>query len=145
MARSAATKINEAIQKFVARVIRKLTTDTVANLQRAPSKGGTPVDTGWARANWIASIGTPVTTTAGTRADAEAGKIDKSAAEQGLVNILAYTSPKIGNVYISNNVPYIELLNAGTSKQAPPMFVEMAIQKAITQDLLRGMSKRRRK
>lgn len=142
MARSAATKINEAIQKFVVRVMQKLTTDTVANLQRAPSQGGTPVDTGWARANWIPSVGTPVNAPAGTRADAEAGKIDTNAVPQGVSQVLSYSSIKLGNIYISNNVPYIELLNAGTSQQAPPMFVEMAIEKAITQDLLRGLRRR---
>lgn len=142
MARSAATKINEAIQKFVVRVMQKLTTDTVANLQSAPSQGGTPVDTGWARANWIPSVGTPVNAPAGTRADAEAGKIDTNAVPQGVSQVLSYSSIKLGNIYISNNVPYIELLNAGTSQQAPPMFVEMAIEKAITQDLLRGLRRR---
>lgn len=142
MARSAAEKINEAIQKFVVRVMQKLTTDTVANLQSAPSQGGTPVDTGWARANWIPSVGTPVNAPAGTRADAEAGKIDTNAVPQGVSQVLSYSSIKLGNIYISNNVPYIELLNAGTSQQAPPMFVEMAIEKAITQDLLRGLRRR---
>lgn len=135
MAGDLAKKINEAIQKLVVRVVQKVTLDTVANLQAAPSEGGTPVDTGWARANWVPSIGAPVTATAGTRAEAEAGQLDTNAVTQGTQQVLGYKSVRQGNVYISNNVPYIELLNNGYSPQASPFFVQDAIAKAVLQDL----------
>jgi hypothetical protein len=41
----------KAAEGFAEKVVRKLALDIVANLVAAPSEGGTPVDTGWARAN----------------------------------------------------------------------------------------------
>lgn len=126
-----------ALAGFVERIIKKLALDIVANLTAAPSDGGTPVDTGWARANWIPRIGAPATGTAGTRAQAEAGNVSTLAQTLGQAVLLGYKLP-MGRVYISNNVPYILRLNEGHSKQAPRGFVQKAITKAVKVDLPRG-------
>lgn len=34
------------------------------------------------------------------------------------------------SIFVTNNVPYIQLLNAGSSSQAPAGFIEMAVQAA---------------
>ena len=46
-----------------------------------------------------------------------------------------------GNIFISNNVPYILALNDGTSRQSPAGFVQNAIQKAVRVDI-QGFSSR---
>jgi hypothetical protein len=87
----------------------------------------TPIDTSRARTNWVPSIGEPATSevpfvpgVAGSTA-AEAHRIAMDAAKQIAGQI------KLGNkVWLSNNVPYIRQLNAGSSQQAPAMFVEKA-------------------
>lgn len=102
-----------------------ITLGTVAGLKRAPSEGGTPVDTGWARANWVPSIGDPVDHEVGSR---EA--VDASAQTAGEGKLPGYRL-QMGKIWITNNVPYITRLNAGSSPQAEPGFVERNITEAI--------------
>lgn len=82
----------------------------------------TPVDTGWARSNWIPSIGVPYPDTVGSR-DA----INAAVQSQGVARLLGWNFSE-GVAWLSNNVPYIGFLNEGTSAQAPAGFVERAIQ-----------------
>ena len=75
----------------------------------------TPVDTGRARANWLPSLNAP----------------SVSLVEPGQKPDIGATlsSYKIEDtVFISNNLPYIQRLNNGYSKQAPAGFVEDAIE-----------------
>jgi hypothetical protein len=127
-----------SLEQFVERIIRKLALDIVANLVRAPSEGGTPVDTGWARANWVPRIGEPFRGTAGTREQAEAGNVSGAEQGAGQASLLGYRLER-GRVYISNNVPYIGRLNDGYSRQAPRGFVQAAVAKAVRVDLARGL------
>lgn len=85
----------------------------------------TPIDTGWARANWIPSLGEASKVTVGAP-DAP------STAEQtaGLAAVLAFKLED-GRLFVSNHVPYIGRLDAGSSTQAPAGFVRTAIAKAI--------------
>lgn len=47
-------------------------------------------------------------------------------------NSIKLDKVKFGHtLYITNNVHYIDLLNEGYSTQAPPQFIENAVQKAI--------------
>jgi len=120
--------VMSALDRFSESFIKKITLDVVANLSRAPSEGGTPVDTGWARANWLASVTQPITEPAGTPESVEAAEGEK---EAGLGRVLAYRLTA-GPVFISNNVPYITRLNDGSSDQAAEGFVQRAIQEAVT-------------
>lgn len=91
----------------------------------------TPVDTGRARSNWLVEIDAPA---AGTREPySEGSKLGLSetenlngALEQGASKIAQY---KVGNseIHITNNLPYIEELNNGSSSQAPENFVEIGV------------------
>lgn len=119
-----------ALEGFVTLLVKKIVLDVVANLQRDPSEGGTPVDTGWARANWIPNIGRPVSNTAGTRMQAERGQLPGDSAAGVAKIALTYKLPSV--VYISNNVPYILKLDAGSSKQAPKGFVRKAVIEAVS-------------
>jgi hypothetical protein len=85
----------------------------------------TPVDTGWARANWIPSKGQPKTEAAGTPE-----QIDSGASTAGVAEVVTWTVSE-GPIYVTNNVPYVGRLNAGSSKQAPEGFVESEIRAAV--------------
>ena len=81
----------------------------------------TPVDTGRARANWhvVANDPDPPVTTE-TDPDGSAAKARAAADAREI---------KLGDVaYISNGVPYIELLEHGSSQQAPNGMLALARQ-----------------
>lgn len=93
----------------------------------------TPVDTTWARSNWLGSVGTPderaipnlrreqkLAQVGGRQGEAAAGRA-----------VLARYKLSDGAAYIVNSVPYIVELNSGSSTQAPTAFVQLAIERAI--------------
>lgn len=84
----------------------------------------TPVDTGWARANWIPSTGAPVASPDGSRESVTAG-----AQAAGTAQVAGFTGA--GPVFVSNAVPYIEALDAGHSQQAPSGFVRASVEKGL--------------
>jgi hypothetical protein len=117
-----------ALEGFTENLIRKMAFDVVANLRKAGSEGGTPVDTGWARANWIPSMGgEPAATPSGTK---ESVSSAEASLQAGLGSLLGYKL-LLGPVFITNNVPYILKLNDGHSQQAPSGFVQAAITAAV--------------
>lgn len=113
-----------ALESTVERVVTRLTLEVTANLVKT-----TPVDTGWARANWVPQIGTPyrpdVIDNAGDGAVNQRGGVQAA----GIASIATYSYP--GRVFISNNAPYIVRLNEGSSTQAPSGFVQAGIDRAI--------------
>ena len=121
----------KSLEGFTQKLITRLTLNITANLVE-----DTPVDTGWARANWVPNIGSPRTKTAGTRTSAEDGNVDTAPQLNGQIAALNY---KLGPaIYVSNNVPYIKKLNAGSSTQAPAAFIQGAILRAIKQTVSRS-------
>lgn len=111
-----AARIGARIRKEIAHAIKMLVLEIVRELKRT-----TPVDTGHARRNWIASIG--------AANDLEA--IDDQRAQAGIAAVLSYNLNQ-GAIWISNVVPYIQQLNRGSSTQRPSGFVEIAIDVAMT-------------
>jgi hypothetical protein len=92
----------------------------------------TPVDTGLARSNWIVSAGTPVSLvippySPGSRLGVAESQNAAAAISAGQ-EVIDGTSPNVTTYYVQNNVPYIGELNAGSSKQAPALFVEKGVQ-----------------
>lgn len=116
-------KVIRQLESVAEQVIKKIAFDVTANLVRAPSEGGTPVDTGWARANWIVNIGSALILPVGSPEAVPAAGIT--------AGVVASYKLFQGPVYISNNVPYISRLNRGHSQQAPAGFVQAAIRKAV--------------
>jgi len=126
--------IVRGLTQLTERAIKKITLDVTANLI-----GTTPVDTGWARANWVPSIGLPVEEDLSQASPTEQSASAAGARQQGaLAGVAASYKLRMGSVFISNNVPYIVRLNEGSSSQAPAAFVQAAINKAVTQDI-RGL------
>lgn len=87
-------------------VVRKITFEVFSRVIRK-----TPVDTGRARGNWIASADRPVLIAL------DAAKTEQQAlADAGSV---ALKQPAGGVVFLANNLPYIQRLENGWSDQAP--------------------------
>lgn len=125
-------------------LLKKLALDFYSNVKASPPNGGTPVDTGFARANWVPHIGRERSDASGylpkgsTREDRERFAKDAEAtSEAGAAAIATGYKIEMGPIFISNNVPYIGMLNFGSSRQAPAGFVERAIVKAVTEDSAR--------
>lgn len=107
---------------------------------------GTPVDTGFARANWFATIsgatpGEPEmvsnpnyggTTKSGMKDDRkEIPSVATMQAETQALSAVELSRAKIGDiVHLANNCEYIEALEYGHSQQAPEGMVRIAIAKA---------------
>lgn len=76
----------------------------------------TPVDKGRARSSWI------LTRLPGIFKDGETGF-------QGPAVLGPVPTNTIETLYITNGTPYITDLNAGSSLQAPPRFIEVTVSK----------------
>jgi len=116
----------DGLEGEVEETVKRLALGVADKLRRAASEGGTPVHTGWARANWVPSVGGPEVNVVGSP-DA----VSDSAYDAGVAQVVTgYTTDK-GLVFVSNNVPYIQRLNDGSSKQAPAGFVQGAIARTV--------------
>lgn len=116
------------IERGVSRAIGMLSTNVTAELIER-----TPVDTGWARANWVPAIGgrPRFPTDPGTREGRQSGALGAASRQQtATAALLTYTLSR-GKVFISNGVPYLIFLNEGSSAQAPSGFVQDAIEAGI--------------
>lgn len=111
----------EGLRDFTLRQVTQLAANITAGLIE-----DTPVDTGWARANWVVSLGVPQTSVVGSR-----DNVDQSAQQAGISTLLSMTSLGQGPIYISNNVPYIQKLNDGHSGQAPAGFVQSRVDREV--------------
>mgnify|MGYP000225720258 CR=1 FL=1 len=104
-------QLRAALARRVAERTRDLTINAAAEIAAA-----TPVDTGFARANWQITIGAPATGTV---------------TAPSLASLEGYDPERDGSTFITNNANYIQRLNGGHSQQAPAGFVEAAIAKAV--------------
>lgn len=128
------------LDRFTAGEIVALALNVDANLRESPPLG-TPVDTGWARANWVPSVGAPFTGKADQREPTPAQLAKRQQDQtQGGNAVLAW-KPADGAIFVTNNVPYIQPLNDGHSPQSPPGFVQKAIEVAIKETYSAGASK----
>ena len=89
----------------------------------------TPFDTGRAKANWLMSINSPETGTVDSGFDAS-GSYSLNLAQSVLAD---YPANELPDLWIVNNLPYIQRLNDGWSQQQEvPKFVERAIDQAVS-------------
>ncbi len=117
------------LRTFTAAETVALALDVQANLQE-----DTPRDLGWARANWVMSVATPVEDP-GVAAKSRPTPADVSTAlarqVQSISEVTSYRDIKQGAIFTTNNVPYIGPLNAGWSKQAGSAFIQRSAARAI--------------
>ena len=94
----------------------------------------TPVDTGWARANWVPRAGKPFR--GGSQQISKEEREAKSRGRAGvqensIASLTATYKLQQGPVFNSNNVPYIQVLNNGSSDQAPSGFIQQGIKAGV--------------
>ena len=116
----------DELDNSVPRAIREV---DIAVLQ--PLISSTPVDSGRARSNWVVSIDQPARSVLEPYAEGAEGSTEgantRAALEAGLEVIAGFSTTE-GEIWITNNLPYIQRLNEGWSAQAPAGFVEEAVQ-----------------
>lgn len=109
------------VNKRIDTVIRKSTIELFGSVIKM-----TPVDTGRAKGNWQCSIGSPITSQTDRLDSAKLDSTNGSVAYADVVKTVKGT----GNiVWLSNNVPYIQRLEYGSSKQAPSGMVRLSVQR----------------
>jgi len=121
-------KFVKTIQKFTQIVdiradfvIQKLAFDAFAGLL-----GRTPVDTGRARASWRVGINRVNASVAPERKRSSREVGQGPATKTEIADQLKAAQVKFGqNVHITNNLPYIEFLEKGSSRQAPAGMLEI--------------------
>ena len=91
----------------------------------------TPVDTGRARGNWFVGINK-------SNRNIEQERKAFEAIQQGVGVVSSAKQLNYPEIVISNNLPYIEKLNEGHSKQAPIKFVEIEIDRVANARRLNG-------
>lgn len=111
---------SDAVEKAIAAEIAKAAKTLVLQIDRNLRKA-TPVLTGHARASWVPSVGSPSTD--------EPDAADNALHDAGVLQVLSYRTPD-QPLYEATNVPYMPLLIAGRSNQAPPGWFEVAIAQA---------------
>ena len=109
-----ADAIGANLEAALSGVAKALTLEVEAQLKMA-----CPVDTGHARRNFVASVGT-----------AYDGEDGGAAQQAGEVAVLAYRIGD-GDLFVANNVPYIDALVLGSSSQAPAGFDLVAADTAV--------------
>lgn len=118
--RSIGTAVPENVDKLVRTVALAVDTTVVM---------ATPVDTGRARSNWIAELGSPSTSTIEPLADGAAATARSIEAARAVID----TYKGGTDIHLTNNLSYIGALNDGTSAQAPAGFVQTAIHNGVAQ------------
>ncbi len=91
---------------------------------------GTPVDSGWARSNWVAKVGEADLSERAIRAPSEVIDEARGALDLTVIRGLIAKNDEV-EIHIANGgdkVPYLGLLNSGSSRQAPAGFVPAALQ-----------------
>lgn len=112
------TKVTKGADKLVRKVV--LAVDQAVVIQ-------TPVDTGRARANWIAALDAPASTVSASTDKSGSKAIRQAASVAG-----SYDGDRNVAVHITNNLPYIAALDGGSSYQAPAGFVRTAVRRGVS-------------
>ena len=115
-------KMKKRMRMEITRRSRRLVSKAQDNLFR-----DTPKDTQWAASNWIINLGSPHTHTSRSKADVSYDEARSSK------QMLSGWDPFKQNAYLSNNVPYIGMLDAGWGGH-PVGFVQAAIDRATAEE-----------
>lgn len=91
----------------------------------------TPVDRGRARSNWIGALDEASDTVVDAYVEGQDGSTSSANSQAALAQVEGVVSGYDGDlhneVHVTNNLPYIEVLNDGSSSQAPADFVSEAV------------------
>lgn len=108
------------LEDETARLLKETVLAVVTDLAQS-----TPIKTGQAQANWLTNIGAPFPYYMANEDANNAAQDSIDFARRALVGVKFDSE-----IHITNNLPYISQLNAGSSKQAPALFVQAAVLRA---------------
>lgn len=116
------------LDRLTEREMVALTLEVTANLRE-----DTPVDTGWAAANWVPSVGSQAADPPQLPGRANPGDVVSALARagEGEAELLGYRLSQ-GSTFVTNGVPYIQPLNNGSSAKAPAGFVQAGVERAVS-------------
>ena len=120
------------IERRTDRALQRTMRETALEADRVAIRE-TPVDTGLARSNWIASIGAPATVTIPAyapgkkRGKGERANASRARAQAAQV-IKTWRTGNPNPITIANNVEYIVLLNSGGPSNSPNNMLAKAVQ-----------------
>ena len=126
--------ILERIERRSSRALQRTMQETALEADRVAIRE-TPVDTGLARSNWIASIGAPSSVTIPAyapgkmRGKGERANANRARAQAAQV-IKVWRTGNPNPISIANNVEYISLLDAGGPTNSPNNMLAKAVQAA---------------
>jgi hypothetical protein len=112
-------EISVELDKSVDKVIKE-----VASIVGDTVRERTPIDKGVARDNWRTALNSPIK---------EAEYLHDGESRREWTRQVPISKKVVGDykkgdiIYITNNVDYMEKLNAGSSRQAPANFIDHAI------------------
>jgi len=123
-------KLNGRIRTGITQATRKAAGKAHVTAVRA-----TRVDTGFARSNWVVTIGNPFLGeippyAPGMKLGFKERANASAAITQGR-NVIKTWKVNAPSIFIANNVDYIETLNDGRARTAPDMMKEKAVQAGI--------------
>lgn len=113
-----ATVRQQLRKQYDVKVVERLekTVRAVAFVIDAELQATTPIDTGRARANWLPSLNTP-----------DNRQIQGPQSNHPPIAPILTAYKITDSILLTNNLPYIQRLNNGSSVQAPAGFVDIAI------------------
>lgn len=119
-ARSVETNADKLVKECALTILQEVAVDT-------------PVDVGTAKSNWQLNVESPATDTIPAYSPGRKGSTGtqnaREAYDVGKAKLNSYRHSNA--VHITNNVPYISELNSGSSRQAPPGYVQDAVLESI--------------
>lgn len=120
--------LSSDLRDMVSEVVKELGYEVLYQL-----RDRTPVDTGWARANWTISVGGYKTGTYGERPKKGTKGFPISGSDADSLVSLESFHVTTGTLWITNNVPYIQYLNefGGSRCNMPGLFVESSLNAAV--------------
>lgn len=108
------------LERETSRLLRETAIGVVTEVAR-----DTPIDTGQAQSNWLTRLNAPFPYYIWNEDDNGAWHEAVDFAQNVLKNVKTTDV-----IHITNSLPYIAQLNRGTSRQAPKLFVQMAVLRA---------------
>lgn len=121
------SKFAKSIDVEVEKVVRKVAFDVFRGVVSR-----TPVDTGWARASWNISFGTADLSVPSKPAGGETAAKALNGVQESKLNTAMAKFPV---VWITNNLNYIQFLEAGHSKQSGKGFMVQRTMAEVFADL----------
>jgi len=124
-------QFNDRMNQYGERVVKNANDGKKATTKALVTElaNHTPSDVGTAKSNWLVGVGSARTETIPAHSPGKKGSTGIANAQSTIdaaVGVLGSAKPG-QPLFVTNNLPYIDALNAGHSQQAPAGFIELAI------------------